>query len=314
MGPPLTSSLIKFPVIADLIYERLVREMNSRFMMEETHKTYRIQFGRRKQIYRESVGEYASELKRLYDRAYEQKYPEIRQQALVDRFLSGLRDHDLRFAVEWSKEPSTIEEAVRHVVHYMEAKQGHGYDNISEYSGASQYVNSRKVTFSDESDDSDDEPDRQRSVSRSPLGRSRHSVRQVGNADGKPSIVRKQLTPPNGNVSNRDILQTLQQLCRYFDNGEGTNKEDKPAVNQSGDKFAHIQCYHCRNFGHVKRDCPELVYQIAPPSQSPRPNIANGIQRNFPNNGPAGDRRPPSAYRPGSQDRRESQQAHISLN
>ncbi len=52
----------------------------------------------------EYVEDFASELKRLYDKANGRKDPEIRQQALVDRFLAGLRDQELQFAVEWYKE------------------------------------------------------------------------------------------------------------------------------------------------------------------------------------------------------------------
>ncbi len=159
--------------------------------------------------------DFAAELKRLYDRAYERKDPEIRQQSLVDKFLAGLQDQDLQFAVEWSKEPSTIEEAIRHVIHYMEARQGRTYEKNSEYSsGSCRYSpNHRRVTFSDDSDSDDhsDSPTR-RPASRSPIRRSRPSVRQVVSSNGKSNGD----TKPPGADAGRTLVQAMEQFVASF--------------------------------------------------------------------------------------------------
>ncbi|MES9881559.1 MAG: hypothetical protein ABW185_11820 [Sedimenticola sp.] len=239
---------------------RLVQEMDSRFLSEETRKTYRMQFGRRTQRPRESIEDFAAELKRLYDRAYCRKDPEIRQQALVDRFLAGLHDTDLQFAVEWSKEPGTIEEAVRHVIHYMEARHGHDLGRKTEYQDMSRYSrNKRRVTFSDDSDSSDDDFSTRRCVSRSPISPNRQSIRQVANVSEKSTLNTK--PTKLGENASQNLLKVMEQFlaCHGLDQVASTDKDDKPRPSPGRDRLAITQCYFCRNFGHLRRDCPELV-------------------------------------------------------
>lgn len=101
-------------------YKRLLKELQSRFGEVETAKLYIMQFTRRNQQPGESAEEYAAELKRLYDKAYKNRGVSIRQEDLLRRFLLGLRDQKTRIYVELNKEPETIEDAVYHVVHYLE--------------------------------------------------------------------------------------------------------------------------------------------------------------------------------------------------
>ena len=90
----------------------------------ETNRTFKVQFGKRTQKYDETVEEYAAELKRLYDKAYPERNSEMRRQLLLQQFLNGIRDKNAKFAVEYYKEPNSIEDAIHHVVPYLEAQQG----------------------------------------------------------------------------------------------------------------------------------------------------------------------------------------------
>ena len=56
-------------------YSYLFRELDLRFKCIETNKSYRALFSKRTQHFGESVENYASELKRLYDKAYPGKNP-----------------------------------------------------------------------------------------------------------------------------------------------------------------------------------------------------------------------------------------------
>ena len=133
---------------ADILtnYEGLVSELDSRFKSVETNRTYKVQFRKRFQKYEETVEEYAAELKRIYDKAYPGRKPEMRRQLLLQQFLNGLKDKNAKFAVEYYKEPNSVEEAVHHVVTYTEAQQGPKSDNWHNRSP-------RAVRFEEDSDD-----------------------------------------------------------------------------------------------------------------------------------------------------------------
>ena len=108
-------------------YESLVSELDSRFKSVETHRTFRVQFSKRMQKYDESIEGYAAELKRLYDKAYPGRNPEMRRQLLLQQFLSGLKEKEAKFAVEYYKVPNSLEEAVHHVVTYLEGNKGQNH-------------------------------------------------------------------------------------------------------------------------------------------------------------------------------------------
>ena len=84
-------------------FPSLVHELGLRFQTVETNKTFRVQFGKRTQRIGESVEDYSAELKRIYDKAYPGRNPEMRRQLLLQQFLNGLRDKQAKFAVEYFK-------------------------------------------------------------------------------------------------------------------------------------------------------------------------------------------------------------------
>ncbi|CAC5404230.1 unnamed protein product [Mytilus coruscus] len=68
----------------------------------------------------ETPEKFASELKRLYDKAYKNRDFKTRQEDLLQRFLLGLQDYKARIHIELNKDPQTIEEAVHEVITYSE--------------------------------------------------------------------------------------------------------------------------------------------------------------------------------------------------
>ncbi|KAH3868714.1 hypothetical protein DPMN_031866 [Dreissena polymorpha] len=61
----------------------------------------------------------------LYDRAHKRRDVATRKEDLVKRFLDGLRDEDVRWEVEYVKEPRDIDEAVFNVVNYIQTRKRH---------------------------------------------------------------------------------------------------------------------------------------------------------------------------------------------
>ena len=103
-------------------YAHLVSELNSRFRVVVTKKTYGAQFSHRSQKANETVEEYAAELKRLYDKAHANRDEGTRREDLLRRFLDGLFDEKARFQVEYIREPRDIDEAVYQVVDFLDTR------------------------------------------------------------------------------------------------------------------------------------------------------------------------------------------------
>ena len=110
--------LISIPEIMSSYYE-LVKELNSRFRMVETQRTFAAMFSQRAQKQDETVEEYAAELNWLYSKAYKSRDSKTRQEDLVRRSLNGLKDHEARFEIEFHKEPDDIDQAVYHAVNFI---------------------------------------------------------------------------------------------------------------------------------------------------------------------------------------------------
>ena len=103
-------------------YEELVGELNSMFRKVEITSAIAAKFHNRIQGEDESVEEYAAELRCLSFKAYNHRSKQTREEDLVQRFLYGLRDEEMRFAVEFYKEPVSLDEAVYHAVEYAELR------------------------------------------------------------------------------------------------------------------------------------------------------------------------------------------------
>ncbi|CAG2241471.1 unnamed protein product [Mytilus edulis] len=101
-------------------YTKLIKELRNRFGVIESSRTYKLQFSRRRQLSGETPEKFASELKRLYDKAYKNRDFKTRQEDLLQRFLLGLQDYKARIHIELNKDPQTIEEAVHEVITYSE--------------------------------------------------------------------------------------------------------------------------------------------------------------------------------------------------
>ena len=68
-------------------YHVLVYELRKRFQTFETPRMYQAQYDRRRQNSGESAHSFASDLKRLYDKAYPGRPQSIRNEDLVRNFL-----------------------------------------------------------------------------------------------------------------------------------------------------------------------------------------------------------------------------------
>ena len=275
-------------------FPSLVHELGLRFQTVETNKTFRVQFGKRTQRIGESVEDYSAELKRIYDKAYPGRNPEMRRQLLLQQFLNGLRDKQAKFAVEYFKEPCTIEEAVHNLVTYTEAQQGHNFDTSrpSDHTKSVRFLSGVSVDGEEADDDSRDDER---------FGNTANISRPLSSFSGqkeKQTVRKVQTTPSNSDSNATDLLsqilhcmtelaerkldesgpnktqvtpRTQDQLHRHGQSRlQNTNQGQIPRQGQmrpqpqgqgqpvSQNRLANVQCFHCSNFGHFKRECPIL--------------------------------------------------------
>ena len=221
-------------------YEGLVRELHLRFQSVETCKTYKVQFAKQVQHFGESVEEYAAELKRLYDKAYPCKNREMRQQLLLQQFLTGLRDKQAKFAVEYFKEPNSIEDAVHNGITYMEAQHG----QLSEARGYNKH-RSKTVQFldTDNDDNGNDDEDYEGtdfpSLPYSSVKRrkNKQTVRKIKTDTSKGSSNQQNLTES----TKADNSEMLQKILTFMEQISSDSVSKKTLTPQSFISTDHSQ-------------------------------------------------------------------------
>ena len=215
-------------------YRVLVNEINFRFRVVETHKTFAARFSRRDQHSNETAEEYAAELKCLYDKAHPTRDAQTRKEDLVRRFLDGLRDDDIRCDVEYIKEPADIDEAVYHAVNLIQTKRStHG-----PYSDRrmKKVLRSTNQNVNEEADSSS-ECIRQSSVTDMP-------EKQESTVKNEPSK-----TPPLTMTGKEaDVNPMLKQILEKI-NEIVLQPRDKP------ERRRQLQCFACGQNGHMAREC-----------------------------------------------------------
>ncbi len=101
-------------------YQSLLSQLELRFKTVETPRMFQMHFDKRKQTVGESYHDFACDLKRLYGKAYPRRPWYVRNEDLVQKFLSCIMDQEAGAQVEYHKCPKTIDHAVYEMIRYTE--------------------------------------------------------------------------------------------------------------------------------------------------------------------------------------------------
>ena len=237
-------------------YQQLVAELNNRYRLIETPKTFAARFSKRDQKHSETAEEYAAELKRLYDKAHQGRDPQTREEDLVRRFLNGLKNEEARFEVEYNKEPTNINEAVFHVVNYIQTRKS-THDTYSDKK-YKKYVRRTSVESS-EDEDSTVENDYEHAyrlnlkpeMRKTPIKKEDSKIVNKNTNMGTPELSSK---PKLDTDPQKDIINQLLERIAKLESSRGA--EPIPYRKPQFLRGKEIICYGCREQGHMVRDCP----------------------------------------------------------
>lgn len=270
-------------------YAQLVSELNSRFRVVVTKKTYGAQFSHRNQKASESVEEYAAELKRLYDKAHANRDEHTRQEDLLRRFLDGLYDDKARFQVEYVKEPRDIDEAVFQVVDFQETRHRPLLNEGNCDKRGKKHARSVSYAMT-EYEDSDNEVEggeiQNKRVKRKISSTARKASNGQSSLAGK-GVSGKQIEKPEQTQkddSEGKLEKTLKALQEKIE-GLERQLQQRSNGNMRNRSRSELVCYLCSEIGHFSRTCP--LRQQGNRGNQPHEQQGDGNQGGYPRRRPS---------------------------
>ena len=217
-------------------YQHIVYEMNSRFRVIETARSFAAKFSQRTQKPNETVEDYAADLKRLYDKAHGFRDRRTRDEDLVRRFLDGLYDEEISFEVEFNKEPRDIDEAVYYAVNLIQIRNKCRRER--------RFRSNTKRTYQEDSTGGYESTEGENAKLTNSVKRIPFKPRQ--DEMGKTQHHNKNRTKGES-LSDRELLEKLLKRVERLEGSDSTNNRLKAGKRE---------CFACHREGHFIKECP----------------------------------------------------------
>ena len=102
-------------------YDLLIKELTARFKKIITTTHYKKEYSKIKQRPTQSLENLAIVIRETYEKAWPDREPHIKQEDLLWKFIDSLYDPHTRLALEYYKEPESIDEALEKAIAYEDA-------------------------------------------------------------------------------------------------------------------------------------------------------------------------------------------------
>ena len=209
-------------------YERLKCSLTQRFCPPERETAFRCEFRNRRRKRDETVAEYGYALKRIATRAFPDMPLTVRESLIVEQYISGLSDPELKRFVQFSH-PQTLDKAISLALEF-EAFEGsqlhHRKPKAEEYSTVCSAV---------------------------------HVDEKVNNTGLQADMFSKLLE------GMQEVQKSMQTMLRKQFESRSRNHNSQHTSNVAKKP---VQCFYCKQEGHMKKNCPALNNNENGPSKS----------------------------------------------
>ena len=240
-------------------WQELKNLLTRRFQPRDLTSAYKAQFRAWRRQRNEDIHTYVDVLQKLAEMAWPFLDPLAREEMVVDQFLTGLDNHELRVQVATS-DVRRIEDLMR-IARSLEAVEG-------EETGRSHARrNPAQARFAEENEGSESEVAR---IADQILAKIGPELRQSRDPKRRPptpgpqrvrSAERTVTTPACKDASTEAKREKVKEKER----GRSPSSERSRSCNRDGPP----QCYKCKGFGHYMRDCPSNDFYTVGPNGLP---------------------------------------------
>ena len=229
-------------------YRVLIKGLTKRFKGKESVKSFQTKWSNLKQSPDQTVEDLAAHIRWLHAKAYPGRDESTQREDMLLKFFEALSDKNARVAVEFTKKPRDIDEALDCVVQYNEIRKV-GDSKSGGRARAVRKENDFDLSFLDEEDESAEDP------------KPDHTIRaaQVTDTDSQQKKRRAGRDQGSGGRQTNYGRQRVEDRVCHHCNQQGHIKKYCPARQSTATNKETRACFNCQQVGHLIKDCPVLL-------------------------------------------------------